>query len=951
MGPPSDKSIVCLSKYTAPVIYPLGDNIFRSQTSQASDPVLSLSAFGPLRILWNDQPVTGLGGGKLAALLVYLAAQPGQHRRDTLADLFWCDLPDESARLNLRQAVFQLRAVLTAATGQGFIVSGPGRDLLGFDPDSPHWLSTADLAAPLPVCAGLISAPCESCLSRLERRADACQGPFLADLSLPGCHGFEEWLQNKRESYHLYLLNLLARLADCHERRGSVRAALPFALRYVDLAPLSEVGQLRAMRLLALDSQPDVALAQFEACQRVLKRELGVAPGAPLQAFAQRLRETLAAVATVSAPKLPEDRRQVTVLYCSLVADNMDDPEEAVVRLHGPRRHCEEIVRQHGGHLVQNHSGGLLAYFGYPQALENAALYALQSAQALVATAISQISVGVGVHSGLILTSAEARMPDAIGTTSGVAIRLRDLAGAGEVVVSAETRRRTAGYFHFADLKKGSRQGDLEGFRVVGASGAKHRFAPAERITIGEGEVEHCFVAAEQLTPFVGRARELAVLGKAWAKAQRGEFRPLIIKGEAGIGKSRLVNTLAGQLDHGSRIVKQRFFAETRHSSLHSVIAFYENLCQFAAGDDDATKLAKVELMLQTRAPAFEQHGLPLLAHMLGLAEAVRPPPPVSSPEQLKAATVKLLADLLPPLASSGTVLFVLEDMHWADASSLEALSILVNRRHPAPVLMLLTARPEWQSPWPDVEIMTLAPLPDADVAGMVGALRSDLAPPQLRRIIAKAEGIPLFAEELAAAHDSGPEDDLPANLHDVLMARLDRVGPARALAQLAATIGREFDQALLARVADLPPQALDEAMSRLLASGLVQEVSDGRWQFKHALLQEAIYRSQTRAARQAAHRRVVQALEAHDASVARHRPELLAQHWSDAGVAERAVPCWLQAGRRAAKHFAHREALEHYKAGLRDLEALPIGKPRDELQLGLSAGLAQTERALASFG
>ncbi len=914
--------------------------------------MLYLSAFGPLRILWNDQPVTGLGSGKLAALLVYLAAQPGQHRRETLADLFWPDLPAESARLNLRQTVFQLRSMLMEATGRDFLVSS--RDLLGIDPNSPYRLSVADLVSPLPVCVGARSQSCAACLSCLEARADACRGSFLADLSLPGCPGFEEWQQCKRESYHLHLLNLLARLSDCHEQCGSIRTALPFALRYVELEPLNEAGQLRVMRLLALDGQLDAALVQFEAFQRVLKRELGAVPGAPLQTFSQRLREeVLDAVPTVSVAKLPEDRRQVTVLYCSLLIDDVDDPEEAVVRLHGPQLRCEEIVRQHGGHLVQNYSGGLLAYFGYPRAMENAALYALQAAQALVAALAQQVSVGVGVHSGLILTSSEARMPDAIGTTSGIAIRLRDQASAGEVVVSGETRRRTAGYFRFVDLAIGSPQGlpkGMDAFRVVGASGAKHRFAPAERITVGQAEVKHCFVAAEQLTPFTGRERELAGLMREWAKAQRGEFRPLIIKGEAGIGKSRLVNTLAGQLSQGARIVKQRFFAETRHSSLHPVIAFYEDLCQIEAGDDDVTKLAKVERMLQTRAPAFEQRGLPLLAHMLGLAEEVRPPPPVSSPEQLKAATVELLADLLHPLVNPWTVLFVVEDMHWADASSLEALSILVNRRHPAPVLMLFTARPEWQSPWSDVDVMTLAPLPDGDMAGMVGALRADLTPLQLRHIIAKAEGIPLFAEELAAAHDGKPADDLPANLHDVLMARLDRVGPARALAQLAATIGREFDQALLAQVADLTPQNLNEAMGRLLASGLVQNVADGRWQFKHALLQEAVYRSQTRGARQAAHRRVAQALEAHNALVARHRPELLAQHWSNAGIAERAVPCWLRAGQRAARRFAHREALEHYKAGLRDVEALPLGESRNHIQIELLAGLAQSERALDSF-
>ncbi len=915
--------------------------------------MLSLSTFGPLRISWNDQPVAGLGSGKLAALLVYLAAQPGQHRRDTLADLFWCDLPKEAARLNLRQTIFQLRAVLTTATGRDFLVSS--RDLLGLDPDSPHWLSANDLTIPLPACPNPRPEFCKTCLSRLEACADYYRGPFLADLSLPGCCGFEEWQLEKRESLHLHMLSLLTRLTDCHERCGNIGTALQFAQRHVALEPLSEAGQLRTMRLLALNGRPDAALAQFETCQRTLKRDLGIAPSPQLQAFAQRLRdESLATRPVVPPPKIPEDRRQVTVLYCSLVAEDEDDPEEAAVKLHTPRLRCQEIVRLHGGHLVQNHNGGLLAYFGYPQALENAALYALHSAQALIDESTQQVSIGIGVHSGLILTSSEAATPDAIGTTSGIAIRLHELAEAGEIVVSAETRRRTAGYFQFTHPEKVSRRGlpkDMEIARVIGESGARQRFAPAERITIGETEVSHCFVAAEQLTPFIGRQRELTSLMKEWARAQRGEFRPLIIRGEAGIGKSRLVNTLAGQLDIGSRVVKQRFFAETRHSSLHPVIAFYADLCQFQSSDNDATKLAKVKYMLQTRAPAYEQNGLPLLAHMLGLAEEVRPPPPTSSPEQLKTATVELLADLLVPLVNPWTVLFVVEDMHWADASSLEALSILVNRRTPAPVLMLFTARPDWQSPWPDVDVMTLAPLSDGDVADLVSTLRSGLTQPQLRQIVAKAEGIPLFAEELTAAHDSEQKDDLPANLHDVLMARLDRVGPARGLAQLAATIGREFDQSLLARIGELTPQALADAMSLLQGSGLVQEIGDGRWQFRHALLQEAVYRSQTRTARQAAHLQVVQALEKHDTVVTRHHPELLAQHWSAAGVAEQAVPCWLKAGRRAAKRFAHREALEHYRAGLHDLETLPSSKQRDELRLELLAGQTQSEQALASFG
>lgn len=905
----------------------------------AITPALSLSAFGPLSVTWNDKEITRLGGGKLAALLVFLASEPGQHRREALADLFWPDLPAESARLNLRQTMFQLRSVLLEATGREFIVAG--RDQVGLAAEPPFRTSTAEFAVPLPACTNLDSARCSACLPRLAALAELYRGAFLADLSLPDCPDFEDWLLLKRDSFHRRALDLLARLAECHERRGEYRAALPYALRYVELEPWSEAGQLRAMRLYVEDGQREAALAQYESCRRALLRELGVSPNTELQQFAEKIRAGGVAPPLVPPPALSEDRRQVTVLYCELNAENIDDPEETMAALRAPQARCTDILQRHAGHIVQAYCGGLIAYFGYPHALENSALYAVRAALALAAEATPRLSVRVGVHSGLIVTSADARAPDAIGTTSGIAIRLRELADVGEVVVSEETQRRVAGYFRFSTFGRRRLRGlpkAMEAFKVVGESGARHRLA-----------------AAGRLAPLTGRSLELTALLRAWARARQGEFRAVLLSGEAGIGKSRLSDALMRRLDNGSGIVREmRCFPETMQSPLQPVIALLAGLGDFQIGDDDAVRLTRLDNLLRMHTPDLAQRSLPLLGQLMGLATGTLPPHSVSTPEQLQDATRDVLTDLLYSLSTHYPVLLVAEDMHWADELTLDLLRRLTMHRAPVPVLLLMTARPDWRPDWRGLKTMVLAPLPDTDVGTLVGALRADLAPAHLARIVARAEGIPLFAEELAAMVGTGASDaeaELPASLHDLLMARLDKLGPARTLAQLAATLGREFDTSLLAPLSGLAPQALTEAVNRLCDSGLVLQMADDRLQFKHALVQEAAYQSQTRAARKTAHRRVAKALEALRGNDCRERPELPARHWSAAGEAARAVPLWLAAGKHAAQRFAHREAVAHYEAGIRLLAELPAGGERDRFEFALLAGLAQSEQVISGYG
>ena len=893
-------------------------------------PALALSTLGPLGVSWDDRAIARLGNGKLAALLVYLAVEPGQHRREALADLFWPDLPTESARLNLRQTIFQLRNVLQAATGRDFIAAG--RHHLGLAAEYPLRMSAIDFAAPLPTCVKPDPAECSACLARLGGLADLYRGPFLADVSLPDCPGFEDWLLFKRDSLHRRALDLLARLADCHEQRGDYRAALSFALRYVELEPWSEAGHLRAMRLYALDGRHEAALAQYENCRRALEQELGVVPNAELQQFAERIRADGLGATVAPAIAPIEERRQVTVLYCEISPLDIDDPEDAMAALRLPQARCREIIGQYAGYVVQVYSGGLLAYFGYPQALENAALYAVRAARALAAESSSRCAVRVGVHSGLIVTSAETRAPDAIGTTSSIAVRLRELAMAGEVVVSAQTRQRVTGYFHFAAVGKRRLHGQpraTEAYKAISESGARHRLA-----------------AADRLVPFTGRDAELAGLLRTWGRARHGEFNALLLNGEAGIGKSRLADALVRRIDNGSGIVRElRCFPESRQSSLQPVIALLAGLSGFAPNDDAAARLAKLDLLLRMHSPELAERGVPLLGQMMRLL-----PPSAATPAALKEATRDLLIDLLYALASRHPVLLVVEDLHWCDDLTLDVLSSLIARRVPAPILVLMTARPEWQPTWPQLKTITLAPLPDADVDTLIGALRADLGPSRRARIVALAEGVPLFAEELAAMADGG-DNELPTTLHDLLMARLDSLGPARALAQWAATVGREFDMDLLAAVSAMPPGDLAAAAARLRDSGLVRETVNGRLQFKHALVQEAAYLSQTRAARKAAHRRVAEVLCSVRADDCRDRPELQAGHWTKAGEAARAVPLWLAAGRQAAGRFAHRAAVTHYESGLAGLAELPAGEERDRLEFALLVGLTQSEQAVIGYG
>lgn len=460
-------------------------------------------------------------------------------------------------------------------------------------------------------------------------------------------------------------------------------------------------------------------------------------------------------------------------------------------------------------------------------------------------------------------------MPDIIGAATDLAARLSQLAEPGTVVISAAAQRLVAGYFDGANLGACGLPGDArlqEIFRIDRASGARDRLE-----------------AAAVLTPMVGRRDEIAALRALWQDARRGARRLVLLRGEAGIGKSRLVLGLKETTGEQACTVRElRCFPE------HSQSPFYP------------------------------------LAALLGDV-------PASMSRQQRKQVLADMLDRLYALAALRPLLLVVEDLHWADPSTLEFLALFVARHRAAPILAVFTARPELQPPWPEnqVRTLTLNALDDAETAALIAAVAPQIEPATARRIVERADGVPLFVEEMAKIADQAALFGIPATLHDLLAARLDRMGAAKRTAQLAATIGREFDLDLLRKLATDDPVMLAHDLDTLQDAGLIlkpeQEGEGPSRQFKHALIQEVAYQSQTRADRQTVHRRIAQVLESDFPAVAATQPELLARHLTAGGETRPAIDCWIKAGQRAALGSASTEAIGHFHAGLQLLATLPV--------------------------
>ena len=685
------------------------------------------------------------------------------------------------------------------------------------------------------------------------------------------------------------------------------------------------------------------------------------------------LPEFVASEAPAPAPAPEAERRQLTVMFVDLVGStalsSKLDPEDLREVLRAYQETCAEAVARFEGHVAKYIGDGLLVYFGYPQAHEDDAQRAVKAGLGIVENVGSlnlrlaedyriELKVRVGINTGLVVAGemggGATREADAIvGETPNVAARLEGLAKPNTVAISAATHALVEGLFECDDLGPRRLKGISEKvpvYRARGESAAASRFEAA---------------AERGLTPLVGREEEIGLLMKRWEQAQDGEGQVVLLSGEAGVGKSRIVRAFRDRLegDSHSRVLYYGS-AYHRNSALYPAIDQLERALRFARYDGPAEKLDKLEAVLGGLGlPVAE--AAPPLASLLSLPVEERYKPPELSPQQLKTKMLEAAVAIFAAMAVQAPVLMVVEDAHWIDPSTVELLSLAIDRLPAARLLLLITFRPEFESPWAGQANLTLHALNRLgrrECTKMVAEVTGGKALPAevLDRIVAKTDGVPLYVEELTkTVLESGqlkeesagyvltgplPRLAIPDSLKDSLMARLDRLAPVKEVAQLAAIIGRNFSYELLAAASPLSDAEIAGALDKLVASRLVYRRGlppEVRYEFKHALVRDAAYASLLKVKRQEIHQRIAKVLG--DRFPETTEPELLAHHYTEAGLSEQAAGYWHRAGERAVKRSANVEAVAHLQKGIALLEPLPSAPDniRKEIELHTTLGVA----------
>jgi predicted ATPase/class 3 adenylate cyclase len=671
-----------------------------------------------------------------------------------------------------------------------------------------------------------------------------------------------------------------------------------------------------------------------------------------------------------STPQFPPpfdagpQRRQLSVLFCDLVGSTALsarlDPEDTRSVIACYQTCIAETVAKHNGVIARYMGDGALVYFGYPRAREDDTEQAVHAALALIdeiprlKTKIDiplqgriGIATGTVVIGDVLSTDTGSHEQAAIGDAPNMAARLQSLAEPGTIVVCPSTRQLTLGYFNYRDLGKQILKGWSEPIQVwqaIGATGVENRF-----------QAQHPTV----LSPLIGRDEEVELLMRRWQAVRQGAGRAVLVTGEPGIGKTHIVRAAESLLD-GEAHTTLSYLCSTHHtnSALYPFTSQLERAARFERSDSALMRRSKLEFLVSEF--GLNESQIEVLSSLLSLPANPSHLLKSSTPQKRKEATFTAIFAVFESLARRKPTFIVFEDIHWIDPTSLELLTLMIERLPEQRLLLAMTARPEFLPPWPShahVSTILLTRFNRVEGAMLVQRVAGGKPLPHevVAEILARTDGVPLFVEELTKALlESGqlleqpdgyvverslPHLIIPATLHASLISRLDRLSAAREVAQIGAVIGREFSYELLSAIAGLPKKPLDDALEQLTLSELIFRrgvLPQAVFSFKHALVRDAAYEGLLKSRRAQLHGSLANVLESNFRDIIEAQPEIMAHHLIEAGFTERAIPWWRRAGIIAAQRSAHVEAIAHFRRGVDAVHRLGGRAPTDRMELDL---------------
>jgi DNA-binding SARP family transcriptional activator len=929
---------------------------------------LSLSFLGGFEATLDAEHVTEFGSDKARALLAYLSLEAFRpHRRAELAAMFWPDAPEKKAAHSLSQTLLLIRRAFRENNDPErtpFLLAT--RQDVQFNQFSDYQLDVAIFRELLTQSNRHIheeAANCEVCHHWLREASDHYRGDLLAGLFVSNSAAFEEWRLVQQEELHRQALELLGRLVAYYERRGELELVIEYARRQISLEPWREEAHFQLMQAFVQSGQTADALKQYDTFQKILDEEVGLKPSAEMQRLYEQIRSEAKAALAVSQPTAGEaiwlsgqgERRQVTTLVCSRA--NLEDSEEQDQPI-GCERYCEAIFRRFGGRRAPRRGTSCLVYFGYPKAYEDAARRAVYSGQAMAAALEGKGAARIGIHTGMILVGKGAGLRwqdrDLSGSALEVARTCQSRALPGQVLITEDTLRLVQDTFTFEEL-------------VPPLTFAAGQSVPVF-LVLRENDMESrldWLAQTQRLTDFTGRDEQLDRLERCYSNLLQGRGQTVILSGEAGIGKSRLIWEM-------KKLVAVPWLAarcqpQDQNTGLYPLVGLLEQLLGFNAGDSLDTRREKLTGML-----AWHGLNLPATVWLLSLLLdlPVETPAPQTLTQAQREQTRQAFLALLQKSAAVQPLVIVIEDLHWSDPSTLDWLGLSLNYLANIPCLVLLTARPEFSPPWlarqdlpPGLLRLRLEPLPPQQVEAMVVGLVGDsrLEESVRRYIVNQTDGIPLFVEELtktlleysqqrdgvraSAETQTGIPAGIPVTLQDSLASRLDLLGPAKETAQWAAALGREFLLPVLQACVPYDRSRLQNDLVHLFEAELISplqatpqdidpylSVASKRittpkadlpvhYAFNHILIQEAAYLSMLKRDRQAYHRQIAETLEEQFPQAAEAKPEILAEHYTGAGMPARAVNYWLLAGERAKAQGGTQEALNFFDRAIEGIK------------------------------